>query len=83
MWMWPTIPQQMLYSMKSNEDEFFKPMKVKGDGSCLYWTVASHIMSFFLNDVWTDRFPTRKKPGKNWQHLRWQMIQTGYLPERQ
>ena len=44
------------------EDEFFKPMKMKGDGSCLYWAVASHIMSFCLNDVWNGRFLLGKKP---------------------
>ena len=35
------------------EDEFFKQMKVKGDGSYLYWAVARHFMSGYLNDVWT------------------------------
>ena len=32
------------------EDVLFKPMKVKGDGSCVYKAVASHIMSFCLDD---------------------------------
>ena len=45
------------------EDKFFKSKKVKGDGPCLYRTVASHIISFCLNNVWTDRFPPGKKPG--------------------
>ena len=45
------------------EDDLFKPMKMKADGSCLYWAVASHIMSCCLNDAWTDRFPPGKKPG--------------------
>ena len=38
-------------------------MKVKGDGSCLYHSVASHIMSCCLDDVWTVRFHPGKKPG--------------------
>ena len=45
------------------EDDWFKPMKVKGDGSCLYWAVALHIMSCCLYDVWTGRFFPGKKPG--------------------
>ena len=36
---------------------------MKGDGSCLYRVITSHIMSFCLNDVWTDRFLLGKKPG--------------------
>ena len=31
------------------EYEFFKPMKVKGDGSHFYWAVASHVTSNSLN----------------------------------
>ena len=46
-----------------SEDAFFKPMMVKGDEGCLYWAVASHIMSFCFDDVWMDRFLTGKKPG--------------------
>ena len=46
-----------------SEDVLFNPMKMKGDGSCLYLASASHIMSFFLDDIWTDRFPPGKKPG--------------------
>ena len=42
------------------ENVFFKPMKVKGDGSCLYRAIALHIMTFCLNDVWTDRFPVER-----------------------
>ena len=45
------------------KDALFKPMKVKGDGSCLYWIVASHIMSCCFDDVWTGRCPPGKKPG--------------------
>ena len=45
------------------DNEFSKPMKVKGDGSCLYQAIASHIMSYCLKDVWTGRFPPGKKPG--------------------
>ena len=44
-------------------DAFFKPMKVKGYGFCLYSAVVSHIMSIRLHDIWTDRFPLVKKPG--------------------
>ena len=70
--MWPTIPQQMPFNAGIKklqsyciffEDEFFKPMKVKGDGLCLYRAIASCIKSFCLDDVWTDRFPPGKKPG--------------------
>ena len=43
-------------------DAFYKPVKVKGNGSCLYQAVASHIMSCCLNNFWTDRFPPGKKP---------------------
>ena len=28
----------------------------------MYSAVASHIMSFSLDDVWTDRFPPGKRP---------------------
>ena len=45
------------------EDEIFMPMKVKGDGSCLYQAIVLHIMSCCFNDVLTDRFPPGKKPG--------------------
>ena len=45
------------------EDDLFKPVKVKGDRSCLYQAVAINIMSCCLDDVWTGRFPPRKKPG--------------------
>ena len=45
------------------EDTFFKPMKVKCDGSSLYRAIASHIMSFGIVDVWTDRFLPGKEPG--------------------
>ena len=45
------------------ENNLFQPVKVKGDGSCLYRAVATHIMSCCLNDVWTGRFLPGKKPG--------------------
>ena len=41
----------------------FKPMKEKGDGSCLYRAAASHVLQFYLNDLWTNRFLPGKKPG--------------------
>ena len=44
------------------EDSFFKPMKMKGNDSCLYRAVSSH-QSSSLNDVWTDRFPPGMKSG--------------------
>ena len=44
------------------EDDLFKPVKVKGDGSCLYMAIATHIMSYCLNAVLTDRFPPGQKP---------------------
>ena len=44
------------------ENDLFKPVKVKGDGSCLYRAIATHMMSCCLNDVWTGRFPPGKKP---------------------
>ena len=66
MWMWLTIQHQMLCSTQTLdhqlhciffEDYSFISMKVEGDGSCLYWAIASHIMSCFFDDVWTERFP--------------------------
>ena len=42
---------------------FFKAVNVKGDGSCLYRTIASHVIFFCLQDVWTERFLHGKKPG--------------------
>ena len=38
-------------------------MMVKGDGSCLYRNIASHIISFCLNDIWTERITPGKKAG--------------------
>ena len=35
------------------ENDLFKPMKVKGDRSCLHKASASYIMSCFFDDVWT------------------------------
>ena len=54
------------------EDYFFKPMKVKGDESCVYQAIASHMVSFCLDNVWIGRFSLEKKTGiKLQQYLRW------------
>ena len=45
------------------EDDFFKPMRMKSDGSCLYQAVASHVISCCLDDVWTGRFSPSRKTG--------------------
>ena len=45
------------------KNSLFKPVKVKDDVSCLYRAVALHIISFCLNDIWTDRFSLGKKSG--------------------
>ena len=45
------------------EDASMKPTKVKGDGSCLYRAVDSHIMLFCLHGPWSERFPPGKKSG--------------------
>ena len=45
------------------EDALIKQVKVKGNGSCLYWSNASHIMSSCLDNVWTGRIPPGKKCG--------------------
>ena len=45
------------------EDDLFQPVRVKGDESCLFWAVATHIISCCLHDVWTGRFPPGKKTG--------------------
>ena len=39
------------------EGAFFKPMKVKGDGSSLYQAIASQVMSFFLMMFGLINFP--------------------------
>ena len=39
------------------ENDLFKSVKMKGDGSCLYRATATNIMSCCLNDVWAGRFP--------------------------
>ena len=44
-------------------DALFKPMKVKGDGSCLEITFATCNILYCLDDVWTGRSPPKKKPG--------------------
>ena len=38
-------------------------MKVRGNGSCLYQAVATHIMLCCFDDVWTGRFTPGRKPG--------------------
>ena len=38
-------------------------MKKKGDRSCLYSAIASHIITFCVNEVWNNRFPPWKKYG--------------------
>ena len=43
------------------EDDLFKPVKVNGNGSCLYRAIATYIMSCCLDDIWTGRFPPGKK----------------------
>ena len=93
MWIWHTILQQMLCSMQKSkysnciifvfEDAFFKPMKVKGDGFCLFKVSASHLMSCFLDDVWTDRFPHGKKPGIIGNIWGGEWFESIHLPERQ
>ena len=45
------------------ENAFFKPIKVKGDGFCVYQAAASHIMSCCLHYALTGSFPLGKKPG--------------------
>ena len=53
----------MQKSKPSNCIVFSLIYKVKGDGSCLCWAVATHIMSHCLDDVWSGRFPPGIKPG--------------------
>ena len=53
------------------ENNLFKPVKVKDDGSCLYQVVATHVMSCCPDDNLTGRFPPGKKPGIKLQHMRW------------
>ena len=70
--MWPIVPYLMLYSMLQQQnapitlyllwESFFKPIKMKGDRSCLYRAVASQIISFCLQDIWTERFTDGNKP---------------------
>ena len=41
---------------------FFNPRNGKCDGSCLHMAVVSDIIAF-SQDVWSERFPSGKKPG--------------------
>ena len=71
MWLWSTIPHLILHWMLklkrpnnilfSCGNSFFKPVRVKGNGSCLYSAIASHITTMYFHDLLTKIFLLEKK----------------------